>query len=1005
MQEFNIGQERISENVGHWNFQLLRCYSLRKGDTLCFISTMDVRRHSVDVPISRALIALKRVRSLRDPSTNSMSKLSSLVDSINWEKNLNNPIVLGVENGHKEGNIENNLSVLRRSRLFLWEERHVSDDELYRVIRRTDSRLVSRETLGDSIEKTGLTTEKSTCVDGSDASSLSQEIWCKSTTLSESYCKNCRDKELELECRTPSSYRAEGGGSHDEPEVVSKQAEKKSFGGSTRKCWRRKCENLSRVTDDDDIVDHVGCQCFAVSDHKREVSRHRRSLAGNKDGGVTEFGYEGCGINSCWSRTLKLRDSNVPHEVEEQILLLGNSGQALSTEENLDWKCKSEYFSRYQDSPRNLCQKFLPKSFNDLVGQNMVTRSLLNAISQGQIASSYLFHGPRGIGKTSASRIFAAALNCLSPEFDKPCGLCHDCILFLSGKSRDVREVDSAKINKAEKLRILINDADIPPVFSRFKVYIIDECHLLRGETWDTIMNKLEELRRQIVFIMVTPELDKLPRRAITKSQKYHFQKLKDVDIAIRLEKICAREGLEFDRDALNLVATKSNGSLREAEMMLDQLSLLGKKINVPLVYEANGVVSDDELLDLLYLALSSDASNTVIRARELMGLRIDPLQLVSQLANLIMDILAGKCPVGVSEVRRKLFDMHKSEADMQQLSHALKILSEAEKQLRMSKNQTTWLTAALLQLSSANMSYDDGNPRLSPRSLHPQGDFCSTSSTGECLKHLVTFASGNAVSGKTGTRDGGVTLELVWRRATKMCRPRSFKKFLQNRGKLVSVRLTTLGIAVAELEFTNPKYVRKTEKSWKMIASALQHLLGYNVELRINLANNAANKHVMFKKPSFSFFSCSRRVHLRSQFLAENGSNPWESFDLTPIIRPSNKSVEMCSHECESRISFTRCHREEMVKTIRNTDGNTLSIGVDTPRPQRALPRSTERKNRMGAVPVNKEINSGCLDSMILKPDILLRSRKPWKLPCWRAATFPFRKVSINSCGNLSFL
>lgn len=197
-----------------------------------------------------------------------------------------------------------------------------------------------------------------------------------------------------MECRTPSSYSGESGGSRDEPEVGSKQAENKSFGGSMRKCWRRKRENLSRVTDGDDIVDHAGCQCFAVNDHKREVSRHQMSLDGNKDG-VTEFGHQGCGINSCWSRTLKLRDSNVPHDVEEQILLLENSGQVLSTEENLNWKRKSEDFTPYQESPRNLCQKFLPKSFNDLVGQNMVTRSLLNAISQGRIASSYLFHGPR----------------------------------------------------------------------------------------------------------------------------------------------------------------------------------------------------------------------------------------------------------------------------------------------------------------------------------------------------------------------------------------------------------------------------------------------------------------------------------------------------------------------------------------------------------------------------------------------------------------------------------
>ncbi|KAF2293238.1 hypothetical protein GH714_040594 [Hevea brasiliensis] len=170
---------------------------------------------------------------------------------------------------------------------------------------------------------------------------------------------------------------------------------------------------------------------------------------------------------------------------------------------------------------------------------------------------------------------------------------------------------------------------------------------------------------------------------------------------------------------ALDFIAARSNGSLRDAEMMLDQLSLLGKRITMSLAYELIGVVSDDELLDLLDLALSSDTSNTVIRARDLMRSRIDPMQLVTQLANLIMDILAGKCQEDTSEVRRKFSRRHASEMDMQRLSHALKILSETEKQLRMSKNQSTWLTVALLQLSSLESPSLDANDPKSSLGMH----------------------------------------------------------------------------------------------------------------------------------------------------------------------------------------------------------------------------------------------------------------------------------------------
>ncbi|EEF39046.1 replication factor C / DNA polymerase III gamma-tau subunit, putative [Ricinus communis] len=186
------------------------------------------------------------------------------------------------------------------------------------------------------------------------------------------------------------------------------------------------------------------------------------------------------------------------------------------------------------------------------------------------------------------------------------------------------------RINRVERIRALIKNAAIPPVSSRFKVFIVDECHLLQGETWATILNSLENLSQHVVFVTVTPHLDKLPRSVVTHSQKYHFPKIKDADIAVKLKNICIEEGIDFDQVALDFIAAKSNGSLRDAEMMLDQMSLLGKRITMSLAYELVRVVSDDELLDLLDLVLSSDTSNTVIRARELMRSRIDPIQIVS---------------------------------------------------------------------------------------------------------------------------------------------------------------------------------------------------------------------------------------------------------------------------------------------------------------------------------------------------------------------------------------
>ncbi|KAF3438641.1 hypothetical protein FNV43_RR21405 [Rhamnella rubrinervis] len=455
----------------------------------------DGRRHSVDIPISKALVVLRRVRSLRDPCTNSMSKFYSSVDNVNWETNSSNGISLGFIDSYQQDSYGKSHA-LRPKKAGLYGQREDYTDDY--------------------------------------------EFSC-----------GLGKSKLNL-------YENSGSvGSIGTPSIPS------------------------------------------TSD---ALSSQNISLFTQEEADVVDYNDRGCGISCCWSRTPRFRDGIISPDVEGRPLLY-RTPDDLALYEHRSLKHNGSEIIAHSETPRSLSQKFRPKSFDELVGQNVVARS------------------------------------------------------------KDVKEVDSVRINRRDRVRLLIKNALIPPASSRFKVFIVDECHLLHGETWATVLTSLDNLSQHVIFVMITPYLDKLPRSALARCQRYHFPKIRDADIARRLGRICVEEGLDFDQAALDFIAAKSNGSLRDAEMMLDQLSLLGRKITMSLAYELIGIVSDDELLDLLEMALSSDTSNTVLRARELMSSRIDPMQLISQLANLVMDILVGKGQEGSSEVRRKFSSRHSWES------------------------------------------------------------------------------------------------------------------------------------------------------------------------------------------------------------------------------------------------------------------------------------------------------------------------------------------------------
>ncbi|XP_074587441.1 protein STICHEL-like 2 isoform X2 [Curcuma longa] len=853
----------------------------------------EASRHSVDIPLSKTLVALKRVRSLRDPSTNSLSKFTALIENLNLVANSSNAALLEKnKNKHKFAKTRN---------CCLGEE----DDD---ITSNSGSSFGSRMPFPEIIPEKPY-------------AARSRETKPAMAKLTRKKCRNHARKALDRRSVQHSKTHVEEEvNSYREP--VFDLADRITAKGNktVRRNLRKKSSQVNTA-----VSPHISAsEAHSTGSRQRTMgSAIVGSLSKSND--AVDSHFSGCGISHCWSGTPKYMGRNIYSDDEEHE-------KPLLSAEQTDTRCIN--VTPCPQNPRSLSQKYRPKSFSELVGLNVVLESLLHAITKRKIAPIYLFHGPQGNGKSSTARIFAAALNCVSEVKDRPCGFCRECLYVFSGRSRNVKELDASKINHKERFKSLSKSA----CTARSEVFIIDDCQHLREEAWAAISKSLDVKPGHTVYILITSDIDALPRSYLSKCQRYYFPKIKEVDVVHRLEKISIEEELQFDMDALDFIATKSIGSLRDAETLLDQLALLGKRITVSLVNELIGVVSDDELLSLLDLALSSDTANTVRRARELMMTRVDPLQLVSQLANVIMDILAGRC--GFSETSRSFIQRHSASViGMQKLRGALKVLSETEKQLRSSKNQATWLTVALLELSTLESSplteFNSSHQCSEMPYLRDDARLSTTKAWDRKNSVCYSFNQDKPVcSDRNCSRK---KLESIWRQVTQRCQSNSFKIFLQQEGYLSAVYVHQ-GVAVAEIEFYNPEHVTRAAKSQELIACALQHVLGCNIEIRIKFVPKSIRKVAKPNKSSFSLLSCSgRKKELSLSTISDEGAGKQSanSHDTKAMI---SQTTDVNDHYAESEATIDGqggVHRDGKVEADPSRNLGEVTEYIRIPEPE----------------------------------------------------------------------
>lgn len=248
-----------------------------------------------------------------------------------------------------------------------------------------------------------------------------------------------------------------------------------------------------------------------------------------------------------------------------------------------------------------LYRKYRPKNFDELVGQEHIKKILKNSIVNDKIAHAYMFTGPRGTGKTSTAKIFARTLNCLNSENGIPCGECNNCINFNS--SPDVIEMDAASNNSVDDIRNIIDNIGIAPTNSKYKIYIIDEVHMLTTQAWNAFLKTLEEPPSNVIFVLATTDIQKVPITVLSRCQRFDFQRIDRTLINQNLSCICEKENLKYSDDALREISYLSDGCMRDALSILDQLSKVSDEINIEVVKNNYGTVTSEDI-DILYSAI-----------------------------------------------------------------------------------------------------------------------------------------------------------------------------------------------------------------------------------------------------------------------------------------------------------------------------------------------------------------------------------------------------------------
>lgn len=475
-------------------------------------------------------------------------------------------------------------------------------------------------------------------------------------------------------------------------------------------------------------------------------------------------------------------------------------------------------------------RKYRPTSFDTVVGQTALITTLKNAVKSGKLAHAYLFCGPRGVGKTTCARIFAKAINCLHPTADgEACNECESCKAFNEQRSYNIFELDAASNNSVENIKSLMDQTRIPPQVGKYKVFIIDEVHMLSTSAFNAFLKTLEEPPAHVIFILATTEKHKILPTILSRCQIYDFERMTTNDIINHLKKVAEKEGITYEDEALNIIAEKADGGMRDALSVFDQAaSFCQGNITYAKVTEDLNVLDTDNYFNIVDLCLQNKVSDAMLLLNSIIAKGFAGGHFINGLASHIRNVLMTKDTqtlplLEVSQQQRQKYEEQAKKCPTTFLYQALKLLNQCDINYRQSSNKRLLVEITLIQI--AQITQPDDTPAgvgRSPKRLKSLFKKLAPVKGGETTQQVVGLetskvspvnASHSQLSSTTKKKDTNVQTATN----TQTTRPR--------------LKFSDLGVSFKSLRKDSTKEIHQAETQQQTTAASTTFS---NEELRI---------------------------------------------------------------------------------------------------------------------------------------------------------------------------